>query len=163
MHGHAHRPRDCLGCRPADWRGAGTDKRQRCGARGGGVRSFSLLALAGSIAPLLGSVATAVAGVFVGLAMFASYRRKQVDDPGLTTEVAMLATYSLGLLAKRSPALAGGIGVVVLTSKAHLHRFTRDRLSQQELHDALIFVAAGLQWDFLGSPGTKNPPIWRVS
>jgi uncharacterized membrane protein (DUF4010 family) len=121
-----------------------------------------LLALAGSIAALLGSVAAAVAGVFVALAMFASYRRTQVDDPGLTTEVAMLATYLLGLLAKRSPALAGGVGVVVL-AKAHLHHFTRNRLSQQELHDALIFVTAGLQWDFLGSPETKNPPIWRVS
>jgi uncharacterized membrane protein (DUF4010 family) len=110
-----------------------------------GVRTFTLLALTGSIAALLGSVATAVAGVFVALAMFASYRRTQVDDPGLTTEVAMLVTYFLGLLAMRSPALAGGLGVVValiLASKAHLHRFTRDSLSQQELHDALIFVAA---------------------
>jgi uncharacterized membrane protein (DUF4010 family) len=110
-----------------------------------GVRTFSLLALAGSIAALLGPVATAVAGVFVALAMYASYRRTQVDDPGLTTEVAMLVTYFLGLLAMRSPALAGGLGVVValiLASKAHLHRFTRDSLSQQELHDALMFVAA---------------------
>jgi uncharacterized membrane protein (DUF4010 family) len=110
-----------------------------------GVRTFGLLAIAGSIAGLLGSVAIAVAGVFVGLVTFASYRRTQVDDPGLTTEVAMLVTYFLGLLAMRSPALAGGLGVVValiLASKTHLHRFTRDSLSQQELHDALIFVAA---------------------
>jgi hypothetical protein len=100
-----------------------------------GVRTFTLLALTGSIAALLGSVATAVAGVFVALAMFASYRLTQVDDPGLTTEVAMLVTYFLGLLAMRSPALAGGLGVVValiLASKAHLHRFTRERLSQQD-------------------------------
>jgi uncharacterized membrane protein (DUF4010 family) len=110
-----------------------------------GVRTFTLLALAGSIAALLGPVAIAVAGAFVGLAMFASYHRTQVDDPGLTTEVAMLVTYFLGLLAMRSPALAGGLGVVValiLASKVHLHHFTRDSLSQQELHDALIFVAA---------------------
>jgi uncharacterized membrane protein (DUF4010 family) len=86
-----------------------------------------------------------VAGAFVTLAMFASYRRTQVQDPGLTTEVAMLVTFFLGILAMRATALAAALGVmtaVVLTSKSSLHRFTRQRLSQQELHDGLLLVAA---------------------
>lgn len=110
-----------------------------------GVRTFTLLGLAGAIAQLIGPVGIAVAGAFVALAMFASYRRTQAQDPGLTTEVAMLVTFFLGVLAVQATALAAGLGVmtaVVLTSKTSLHRFTRQRLSQQELHDGLLLVAA---------------------
>lgn len=115
------------------------------GRAAAGVRTFTLLALAGAIAQLIGPVGIAVAGAFVALAMFASYRRTQLQDPGLTTEVAMLVTFSLGILAMRATALAAGLGVmtaVLLTSKSSLHRFTRQRLSQQELHDGLLLVAA---------------------
>lgn len=115
------------------------------GRAAAGVRTFTLLGLAGAISQLIGPVGIAVAGAFVALAMFASYRRTQGQDPGLTTEVAMLVTFFLGVLAMRTTALAAGLGVmtaVLLTSKTSLHRFTRQRLSQQELHDGLLLVAA---------------------
>lgn len=110
-----------------------------------GVRTFMLLALVGAIAQLIGPIGIAVAGVFVVLAALVSYRRTRAQDPGLTTEVAMLATFLLGVLALRNASLAGGLGVVmalVLASKSRLHHFTREHLTQQELHDALLLVAA---------------------
>lgn len=110
-----------------------------------GVRTFALLGLAGAIAQLVGPIGIAVAGGFVALAVIASYLRTRSEDPGLTTEVAMVATFLLGVLAMRDAMLAAGIGVVVvlvLASKSRLHRFTRERLTERELHDGLMLVAA---------------------
>lgn len=110
-----------------------------------GVRTFILLGLAGALAHLIGAMGLVVAGFFVTLAMLASYRRSQAADPGLTTEVAMLLVFFLGVLAMRAMPLAAGLGVVVavvLASKSRLHRFTRQVLSAQELHDLLLLAAA---------------------
>lgn len=112
-----------------------------------GVRTFILVALAGAIAQRLGGVGIAVGGAFVALAALASYRRSRSDDPGLTTEVAMLVTFLLGVLAMTALPIAAGLGVVVamvLASKSSLHRFTRDTLTEQELHDALLLAAAAV-------------------
>lgn len=110
-----------------------------------GVRTFTLLGLVGGLAHLVGEIGILVAGIFVTLAMLASYRRSQAADPGLTTEVAMLVTFFLGVLAMRATPVAAGLGVVValvLASKSTLHRFTRQVLSAQELHDLLLLTAA---------------------
>ena len=110
-----------------------------------GVRTFALLGLVGALAHMVGDIGILVAGIFVTLGMLASYRRSQVADPGLTTEVAMLVTFFLGVLAMRSMPVAAGLGVVValvLASKSTLHRFTRQVLSTQELHDLLLLTAA---------------------
>ncbi len=110
-----------------------------------GVRTFALLALAGAVADLIGTAGVVVAGLFVTFAMLASYRRTAARDPGLTTEVAMLATFLTGILAMRMPVLAGGLGVViaiVLASKSRLHRFSRQVLTEQELHDLLLLAGA---------------------
>lgn len=110
-----------------------------------GVRTFLLLGLGGAIAQLLGPPAIAAAGVFVAAATYLGYRRTHVDDPGMTTEVAMLVVFLLGILAMRATILATALGVVtavVLASKSILHRFTREQLSRQELHDLLMLVAA---------------------
>lgn len=112
-----------------------------------GVRTFILVALAGAIAQRLGGVGIAVGGAFVALAALASYRRSRAEDPGLTTEVAMLVTFLLGVLAMTALPVAAGLGVVValvLASKTSLHRFVRDTLTEQELHDALLLVAAAV-------------------
>jgi len=115
------------------------------GRAAAGVRTFALLGLAGAIAQLIGALGIAIAGGFVALAVIASYLRTRDADPGLTTEVAMVATFLLGVLAMRDAMLAAGIGVVVvlvLASKSRLHRFTRQRLTERELHDGLMLVAA---------------------
>ena len=109
-----------------------------------GVRTFALIALAGAIAEQVGGVGIAIGGAFIALAALASYRYSRARDPGLTTEVAMLVVFLLGVLAMRDVALAAGLGVAVallLAAKSRVHRFVR-HLTEQELHDAMLLTAA---------------------
>jgi uncharacterized membrane protein (DUF4010 family) len=114
----------------------------------GGVRTFTLAALAGAVAALagnawLGAAALAVLGAY-GIA---AYFHTRTEDPGLTTEVALVVTFLLGVLAAGAPALAAGTGVVVaivLASRSRLHRLVRDQLSERELADGLLLAAAAL-------------------
>lgn len=117
------------------------------GRAAAGVRTFILVALAGAIAQRLGGVGIAIGGAFVALAALASYRRSHSEDPGLTTEIAMLVTFLLGVLAMTALPIAAGLGVmvaVVLASKSTLHSFVRNTLTQQEMHDALLLAAAAV-------------------
>ena len=110
-----------------------------------GVRTFALLGMAGAVAELIGGIGIALAGAFVGLLVLASYRASRNQDPGLTTEMAMLVVFLLGVLAMRALALAAGLGVVVavlLAAKSRAHRFVQGVLTDQELHDALLLAAA---------------------
>lgn len=112
-----------------------------------GLRTFLLIALTGAVCQRLGTVGIAVGGGFVGLAALASYRATRRRDPGLTTEVAMLIVFLLGILAIDTPPLAGALGVVValiLAGKSQLHRFTRQTLTAQEVHDGLLLAAAAV-------------------
>lgn len=112
-----------------------------------GVRTFALIAMAGAIAQLLGAVAIAIAGAFIVLAALASYRSSQSRDPGLTTEVAMLVVFLLGMLAMREVALAAALAVAVallLSMKSRVHRFVKNVLTEQELHDGLLLAAAAV-------------------
>lgn len=110
-----------------------------------GVRTFALLGLGGGLAALLGNAILYVAGLFVTCLAAVSYRATARRDPSLTTEVAMLVTLLLGMLAVVSPAVAGGAGVVVATvlaNRRRLHRLARQWLSERELHDLLTLAAA---------------------
>ena len=110
-----------------------------------GVRTFALIALAGALAERVGGIGIALAGGFVALAALAAYRGSRDADPGLTTEVAMLVVFLLGVLAMRELALAAGLGVgvaLLLAAKSRVHRFVQRVLTDQELHDALLLAAA---------------------
>lgn len=123
------------------------EKAQRPQHEPAGVRSFSVVALAGAVAMLLGPVALAVAGLAVVAMAVASYWHSVEHDPGVITELALLVTFLLGALAQGQPQLAAGLFValaVVLQSKTTLHRFTRQVLSEQELNDALLLAASAL-------------------
>lgn len=112
-----------------------------------GVRSFTVAALAGAVAMLLGPVALAIAGAGVIAMVVTSYWHSVEHDPGVVTELALLATFLLGALAQNSPQFAAGLFVglaVVLQSKTVLHRFTRQVLSERELNDALLLAASAL-------------------
>jgi len=138
-----------------------------------GVRTFALTALAGALALEIGGELTLVAAaVFLALLTALAYRRTANADPGLTTEMALLATLLLGAFAMRDPAVAAGAGIVVailLASRDRLHRFVRGALSDQEVHDALLFAAAALivlpltPDRAVGPYGAFNPrTIWRL-
>lgn len=121
------------------------ERRADAGQTSAGVRTFTLIALAGALAECIGGVGIAVGGAFVVLAALASYRVSRERDPGLTTETAMLVVFLLGVLAMRELALAAALGVavaVLLASKTRVHHFVRGVLTEQELHDGLLLAAA---------------------
>lgn len=110
-----------------------------------GVRTFSMIGLTGAAAGLIGPVAIYIAGAFLSVAMAVGYLRTHSKDPGLTTEIAMLLTFLLGILALKSPAIAGSLGIVAtifLASKDKLHRISRQWLTAAELQDLLILLAS---------------------
>ena len=113
-----------------------------------GLRTFTLASLLGAVATAVGSEIL-LAAVVVGVVAFAglSYWRARDDDPGLTTETALVLTTLLGGLAIRHPAFAAGLGVVVavlLAARSALHGFVRSVLTDDELRDLLIFAGATL-------------------
>jgi uncharacterized membrane protein (DUF4010 family) len=118
------------------------------GRQAAGIRTFALVALLGGVAMLIGSaLVLAVAGLFVGAAAVVSYALGDRRDPGITTEVALVVTFLLGALAQDEPELAAGAGVtvaVLLASRERLHAFVSRTLTEDELHDALLFAAAAL-------------------
>ncbi|MFN3888515.1 MAG: MgtC/SapB family protein [Aquabacterium sp.] len=112
-----------------------------------GLRTFTVVALVGAVSQIVSPwlAAVALAGV-VGLAAL-SYVRNRSDDPGLTTELALVATALIGMLALSRPALAAACGVVLaglLAARQMLHRFATHWLSEAELHDALLLSALAL-------------------
>jgi uncharacterized membrane protein (DUF4010 family) len=113
-----------------------------------GVRTFALTALAGAGTeavqqPLLTAAGAALVATLAAIA----YWRNRTRDPGVTTEVALLVTYLLGVMAIEHPIMAAGGSVVVtilLAGRAALHEFSVDTLSETELRDGLVFAAAAL-------------------
>jgi uncharacterized membrane protein (DUF4010 family) len=113
-----------------------------------GVRTFTITALAGAISITLGGelLLTITASGVILLACIA-YWRGQDDDPGLTTEIALILTMLIGGLSMRQPPLAAGLAVAVtalLAARSQLHRFVRLVLTEEEVIDGLTFAGATL-------------------
>jgi uncharacterized membrane protein (DUF4010 family) len=113
-----------------------------------GIRTFALVALLGGLAWQTGEEAVvAVSAGFVGLATVVAFAQRDPDHPGMTTEIALMVTFLLGALAQDDPALASGLAVavaIVLAYRDRLHRLVRDTLTEDEVHDGLLFAAAAL-------------------
>ena len=113
-----------------------------------GVRTFTLIALAGAISLELGGppaflVVAAIIGVFAAI----SYVRTFRHDAGLTTEVAMVIAVLLGGLALNEPQVAGALAVVVtivLASRTKVHDWINNVLTDDEVRDGLVLAAAAL-------------------
>ncbi|HYW56666.1 MAG TPA: DUF4010 domain-containing protein [Polaromonas sp.] len=130
--------------------GAERERRKGSGPTRGaaGIRTFAVSSVLGAVGLLLGGglLLAAVALVTGALAVVA-YQRTREQDPGMTTEIALLLTCLLGGLAMRDAALAAGVGAALaalLAARNHLHHFVRSVLTERELHDALLFSAAAL-------------------
>ena len=129
-----------------------------------GVRTFAITALLGVLAALSGSNIV-LAAVALGVVMLTalSYQRSRDADPGLTSEVSLLATFLTGVLAASRPILAAAAGVIVvvlLVARGPLHAFARAKLSDQELQDAVLLAAAAI----LVLPILPDHPVdpWQV-
>ncbi|MFO1494701.1 MAG: DUF4010 domain-containing protein [Lysobacterales bacterium] len=133
------------------------------GAGAAGVRTFTLVALMGAAGAHLGVPAMLLAGVFVAAAALLAYVRSSNSDPGLTTEIALVMTYLLGVMAKDESLVAGALGVAVailLAGKSRLHHFAQQMLTPQEIHDGLLLLASALIVLPLLPAGTIDP--WGV-
>jgi len=122
------------------------------GQRVAGVRTFGLTALTGGLVGVLGS---ALGPLFMGLALISfaalvivSYWLEnaapaQEPDRGITTEVALITTFILGLSATAGQALIAAISAVVITTllglKPILHAWVR-RLSAEEINASIKFL-----------------------
>jgi uncharacterized membrane protein (DUF4010 family) len=125
------------------------ERRKRSGQKGGaGLRTFTLVALSGGLAAQTGSHAViAIAVIFA--AAIALYGRAMAghQHKGTTTEVALVIAAILGVLAQSVPgeALAAAVVVVlVISSRAPLHWFAREWLTEQDMRDGILFAAAAL-------------------
>jgi len=113
-----------------------------------GIRTFTVASLAGAISFTVGGelmLAVTTAGVVTLTAL--AYWRAHDDDPGLTSEIALILTALLGGLSVRQPALAAGVAAAVaalLAARTPLHHFVRSVLTEGEVKDALIFAGATL-------------------
>ena len=123
-----------------------------------GIRTFAVVALLGAVSILLGEYVFVVVTLVVGGSALLAYRNTRAQEPGLTTELALFLTCLLGGLALRDAALAAGIGAVLallLAARNRIHYFVRKVLTEQELHDVILFSAAALialplaLWDHL--------------
>ncbi len=113
-----------------------------------GLRTFAITALAGALAQLLTIPALVPIGaaLVAALAVLAHWKSRS-GDPGMTTEIALFATYLLGVLCIVEPSLgaAGGTGLaLLLAARRRLHRFATELLSEQELHDGVLLAALAL-------------------
>ncbi|MDP1753055.1 MAG: DUF4010 domain-containing protein [Reyranella sp.] len=155
----------------------GIDRERRKGTGPGrapaGIRTFTITSLCGAVAVIVGGdllLAVVTAGVFAmaGLA----YWQARDQDPGLTTEAALVTTALLGGLAIHEPDLAAGLGVIVaglLTARTAIHGFVNSVLTEKEVRDGLIFAGATLVVlpllpdKAMGPYGALNPhTIWIV-
>jgi len=138
-----------------------------------GIRTFALASLLGGVSVVLGGnlLLAVTAAVIAGFCAVA-YLRTHEQDPGLTSEIALVLSVLLGGLAQRETATASGLAVVVtvlLAIRHRLHHFVSNVLSETELADALIFAAATLVVlplmpdRYLGPFGAINPrTIWKI-
>lgn len=113
-----------------------------------GVRSFSVAALLGALSESAAVPGLVLAGaVLVGVMAALAYARSRSRDPGLTTELALLAIFLVGVLSVRAPALGAACGTilaVLLAARTQLHRFATQWLSERELHDGLTLAGLAL-------------------
>jgi uncharacterized membrane protein (DUF4010 family) len=141
----------------------GTERERRKGSgptRGyAGIRTFALASLTGAIGIIVGGepLLIVVALMVGGLAVF-GYRKSTSEDPGISSELALLTTTLLGALAVREPIMAAGLAVVVtilLAGRHRIHVFVKEILTEQEVHDALLLAGFAL----VILPLTQNRPI----
>jgi uncharacterized membrane protein (DUF4010 family) len=118
-----------------------------------GLRTFTLVTLAGALAQSLSPGLLVVVGAlavsaFAALAYWRSARAADAQaDPGLTTEVALVVAYLVGVQCAVQPALGAACGAVLaalLAARERMHRFATEWLTEQELRDALVLAGVAL-------------------
>ena len=129
----------------------GIEREKTKGTGAMGVRTFTLIAILGSLCGWSREIwLMAASSLFVLGLVLSSYFRATgpgiQKELGLTTEVAAGVVFALGYIAHRDPALAGLLGCFVallLFWKTPLHRFT-STVRPRELEAALLLLLLGI-------------------
>ncbi len=109
----------------------------------GGIRTFTVLALAGSLARLVSTSTVAVGLGAAAVLIAAGSWRSMKANHGSTTVLAGLATYLLGSITESRPALATCVAVVLvvlLMSKGRVHHLLKEGVTDVEVADAVKFA-----------------------
>lgn len=110
-----------------------------------GLRTFTLTCVMGAAAALSGVTGLVVVGAaFVAALGVVAYARDRSDDPGVTTEVALLLTYLIGVLCtwRLLPAAALAVGLTaLLAARERLHGFALHWLRPAEVRDGIVLAA----------------------
>ncbi len=124
-----------------------------------GVRSFTLVSLAGAVAALSGSVVLlGVGATFVAALGVVAYVRDRSEDPGVATEIALLLAYLIGVLCASNRLLGAALAVTVtgiLALRGPLHEFSNHWLQPGEVRSGLVLAALAL----LVFPLVPNQPL----
>jgi uncharacterized membrane protein (DUF4010 family) len=113
-----------------------------------GIRTFTVAALMGAVGLTLGGITLlALAALVVAAGILIAYQKSTEQDPGLTTEFALVLTCMLGGMAMQDGVLAAAVGValaLLLVARSRMHHFVSSVLTEQDLHDTLLFFAIAL-------------------
>lgn len=143
-------------------------QREASQSRLGGVRTFPLVALLGAFAGFLPGPWAAGAGLLaLAAVVFAASRGSgKSETGGITTEVAVLATYLIAVYAARGSLAVAGIAgaavAVLLQFKPELHGAV-DKLGEEDMRAIMRFAVVAmiilpiLPNEAYGPQGTLNP------
>ncbi|WP_245652543.1 MgtC/SapB family protein [Novosphingobium capsulatum] len=129
--------------------GAERERRKAERPASAGLRSFTIAGLVGCGSALTPWVwmSGVVLACITALALFSNWQRRTSCDPGITTEIALIATTLLGALSVSAPDLAGASAVlitIVLAAREPLHRFVGQMVTAEEVADVLLIAGATL-------------------
>ena len=129
--------------------GAERERRKGTGADRSpeGIRTFTIASMLGAVSSIFNFWLLLASIICVTLFTVATRYHQKSEDPGITTEIALILTVILGGLSMRSPALSAAIAVAVailLAAKEPMHGFVRRVVTKDELDDFLILSAATL-------------------
>ena len=125
-----------------------------------GLRTFALTSVVGAAAALTQLTGLVVTGAAMVAALaLVAYWRDRSDDPGATTEIALLLSYLIGVICAQSLPLAAALSVGLtglLAARERLHQFARQWLTVGEVRDGIVLAALAL----MALPLVPDQPLW---
>ena len=123
-----------------------------------GIRSFAICALLGAICFSFGLFMGLIGALIVGGISIIS-TNKQIEDPGVTTELAFILTYFIGGLCLWHIPYAAALTVVLtflLVTKHSMHGVAVRWITEREFKDGIFLLALLL----IALPFTPNRDLW---
>lgn len=129
--------------------GAERERRKAQRPASAGLRSFAIASVMGCSSALTpwAWMSGIILACITALTLFSNWQRRASGDPGITTEIALIATTLLGALSVNAPDLAGASAVlitIILAARDPLHRFVGQMVTSDEVADVLLISGATL-------------------